>query len=70
MFIVFLCNINHCNDSAPCWDLDWTIKSYLILSYKNTRGFPVKSAPIKSTLVKSAPSQIGLKMKVKSAPKK
>ena len=24
MFIVFLCNINHCNDSAPCWDLDWT----------------------------------------------
>ena len=27
------CNINHCNDSAPCWDLDWTIKSYLILSY-------------------------------------
>jgi hypothetical protein len=27
-------------------------------------GFPVKSAP-----VKSAPSQIGLKMKVKSAPK-
>jgi hypothetical protein len=32
MFIVFLCNINHCNDSAPCWDLDWTIKSYLILS--------------------------------------
>ena len=33
MFIVFLCNINHCNDSAPCWDLDWTIKSYLILSY-------------------------------------
>jgi hypothetical protein len=33
MFIVFLCNINHCNASAPCWDLDWTIKSYLILSY-------------------------------------
>ena len=34
MFIVFfLCNINHCNDSAPCWDLDWTIKSYLILYY-------------------------------------
>ena len=33
MFIgFFLCNINHCNDSAPCWDLDWTIKSYLILS--------------------------------------
>jgi hypothetical protein len=32
MFIVFWCNINHCNDSAPCWDLDWTIKSYLILS--------------------------------------
>ena len=31
MFFVFLCNINHCNDSAPCWDLDWTIKSYLIL---------------------------------------
>ena len=30
MFIVFVCNINHCNDSAPCWDLDWTIKSYLI----------------------------------------
>ena len=32
MFIVFLCNINHCNDSAPGWDLDWTIKilSYLI----------------------------------------
>ena len=29
----FVCNINHCNDSAPCWDLDWTIKSYLILSY-------------------------------------
>ena len=28
-----VCNINHCNDSAPCWDLDWTIKSYLILSY-------------------------------------
>ena len=27
------CNINHCNKSAPCWDLDWTIKSYLILSY-------------------------------------
>jgi hypothetical protein len=26
------CNINHCNDSAPCWDLDWTMKSYLILS--------------------------------------
>ena len=25
------CNINHCNDSAPCWDLDWTIQSYLIL---------------------------------------
>jgi len=22
----FFCNINHCNDSAPCWDLDWTIK--------------------------------------------
>jgi hypothetical protein len=21
----------YCNDSAPCWDLDWTIKSYLIL---------------------------------------
>jgi hypothetical protein len=19
--------------TAPCWDLDWTIKSYLILSY-------------------------------------
>ena len=33
MFIVFLCNINHCNDSAPCWDLDGTIKSFLILSY-------------------------------------
>ena len=33
--LVFLCNINHCNDSAPCWDLDWTIKSYLILSYTN-----------------------------------
>ena len=30
---VFFCNINHCNDSAPCWDLDWIIKSYLILSY-------------------------------------
>jgi hypothetical protein len=29
-------------------------------------GFPVKSAPAKSALVKSAPSQIGLKMKVKS----
>ena len=28
-----VCNINHCNDSAPCWDLDWTIQSYLILSY-------------------------------------
>ena len=25
--------MNHCNDSAPCSDLDWTIKSYLILSY-------------------------------------
>jgi len=33
MFFVFLFNIKHCNDSAPCWDLDWTIKSYLILSY-------------------------------------
>ena len=38
LFITFMyqnvfCNINHCNDSAPCWDLDWTIKSYLILSY-------------------------------------
>ena len=32
MFIVFLCNINHCNDSVPCWDLDWTIKSYLMLA--------------------------------------
>ena len=32
-------------------------------------GFPVKSAPAKSALVKSAPSQIGLKMKVKSASK-
>ena len=32
MFIVFfcVCNINHCNNSAPCWDLDWTIQSYLI----------------------------------------
>ena len=30
MFIVFLYNVIHCNDSAPCWDLDWTIKSYLI----------------------------------------
>jgi hypothetical protein len=28
---MFFCNINHCNDSVPCWDLDWTIKSYLIL---------------------------------------
>jgi hypothetical protein len=28
-----LCNMNHCNDSSPCWDLDWTIKSYLILSH-------------------------------------
>ena len=32
MFIGFLCNINHCNDSAPCWDLDWSITYYLILS--------------------------------------
>jgi hypothetical protein len=24
MFIVYLCNINHCNDPAPCCDLDWT----------------------------------------------
>ena len=37
LFITFMyqnvfCNINHCNDSAPCWDLDWTIQSYLILS--------------------------------------
>ena len=30
----FFCNMNHCNDSAPCWNLDWTIKSYLILSYR------------------------------------
>ena len=30
----------------------------------------VKSAPVKSTLVKSAPSQIGLKMKVKSTESK
>ena len=30
--MVFFCNINHFNDSAPYWDLDWTIKSYLILS--------------------------------------
>jgi hypothetical protein len=30
---MFFCNMNHCNDSSPCWDLDWTIKSYLILSY-------------------------------------
>ena len=30
---MFFCNINHCNDSAPCWDIDWTIQSYLILSY-------------------------------------
>ena len=34
MSFVFLCNINHCNDSAPCWDLDWTIKSNLILFKK------------------------------------
>ena len=38
LFITFMyqnvfCNINHCNDAAPCWDLDWTIQSYLILSY-------------------------------------
>ena len=33
--LVFVCNINHCNDSAPCWDLDWTIKSYLILYQRN-----------------------------------
>ena len=37
LFITFMyqndfCNINHCNDSAPDWDLDWTIQSYLILS--------------------------------------
>ena len=25
---------NHCNDSALWWDLDWTIQSYLILSYE------------------------------------
>ena len=30
--LFFLCNINHCNGSASCWDLDWTIQSYLILS--------------------------------------
>ena len=30
----------------------------------------VKSSPVKSALVKSSPSQISLKMKVKSAPKK
>ena len=42
LFITFMyyqnvfCNINHCNDTAPCWDLDWTIKSYLIA------GFSVK----------------------------
>ena len=35
--LFFVCNINHCNDSAPCWDLDWTIKSYLILSYVQCR---------------------------------
>ena len=36
MFIgFFLCNVNHCNDSDPCWDLDWTIKSYLTLSKSN-----------------------------------
>jgi hypothetical protein len=30
MFIVFfVCNINHYNDSAPCWDLDWTKKNIL-----------------------------------------
>ena len=22
MFIMYFCNINHCNDSVPCWDLD------------------------------------------------
>ena len=24
--------------TAPCWDLDWTIKSYLILSYMQESG--------------------------------
>jgi hypothetical protein len=41
----FFCNINHCNDSAPCWDLDWTIKYYLILtvSWYCIVQYPVKT---------------------------
>jgi len=31
MFTVFLCNINHCNDYAPSWDLDWTKQSYIYI---------------------------------------
>ena len=45
MFIVFLCNIKHCNDSSPCWDLDWTIKSYLILSYLILCGKKTSACP-------------------------
>ena len=33
LLFFFVCNINHCNNSAPCWVLDWTIKCYLISSY-------------------------------------
>jgi len=37
MYYNVFCNINHCNDSAPCWDLDWIITSYLIFSmYEKT----------------------------------
>jgi hypothetical protein len=50
--------MNHCNDSAPCWDLDWTIKSYLILfniiSSKNTLVYDIyiKSREINSWVKK------------------
>ena len=41
----FFCNINHCNDSTPCWDLDWTIQYYLILtvSWYCIVQYPVKT---------------------------
>ena len=57
--------------NIACTQVVFTIKThgYAVRDKKSylpqlKMGFPVKSAP-----VKSAPSQIGLKMKVKSTPK-